>query len=104
MPRRNRREVSGAPEGDDDGELFLGDLQQRILGPGASRLDGFEVRSSINKLKRYKCPYCGGWVEPGTLHMVAVPSGSPEARRHYHSGCWTKHVKGLKPFAQARRR
>lgn len=104
MPRRNRREVSAASAGDEDGELFLGDLQQRVLGPGAARLDGFEVRSSLNKLKRYKCPYCAGWVEPGTAHMVAVPVAAPEARRHYHSGCWTRHVRGQGPLAQGRLR
>lgn len=104
MPRRNRREVPAAPEGDDDGELSIGYLQQKITGDAASRLDGFEVRTSINNLKRYKCPYCGGWVEPGKLHTVAVPVACPEARRHYHSGCWTKHVKGQKPLARAGRR
>lgn len=94
MPRRNRREPSGAPDADDGGEFFSAGLEERILGPAGARMDGFDVRTTLNKLKRYRCPYCEGWVEPGIRHMVAVPVRSPEARRHYHSGCWDKHVKG----------
>lgn len=93
MPRRNRRETSAASRGDDEGELYLEGVQERILGPGSARLEGFEVRRAVNKLKRYRCPYCEGWVEAGTDHMVALPAGTPDSRRHYHSGCWAKHVK-----------
>ena len=85
MPRRNRRGLEEVPE--------LDGLAERILGPESSRLEGFSVRSSTNKLKRYKCPYCGGWVEPGSRHLVAVPEGEPEDRRHYHTGCWAKQVR-----------
>lgn len=38
--------------------------------------------------KRYVCPGCDGPVEIGTFHLVVVPDHAPEARRHWHRGCW----------------
>jgi hypothetical protein len=95
MPRRNRRETSAASPSEDEGELYLEGVQERILGPGSARLEGFEVRRAVNKLKRYRCPYCEGWVEPGSHHIVALPAGTPDARRHFHTGCWSKHARTL---------
>jgi hypothetical protein len=85
MPRRNRRQLDEEPE--------LEGVADRILGPASVRLAGFEVRSAMSKLKRYRCPYCEGWIEPGSRHLVAVPVGAADQRRHYHSGCWAKHVR-----------
>ena len=94
MPRRNRREIS-ASQGDDDGELYLEGVQERILGPASARAEGFEVHTAVNKLKRYRCPYCEGWVEAGSHHIVALPAGTPDNRRHFHTGCWSRHAKTL---------
>ena len=94
MPRRNRRTVDEQPD--------VEGVAERVLGPASTRLDGYEVRSAVNKLKRYRCPYCEGAVEPGTRHLVAMPVGSPDERRHYHSGCWAKYVKSA-PARGARR-
>ena len=94
MPRRNRREP--------DAEQELGEVAERILGPESMRLEGYEVRNASNRLKRYRCPYCDGWIEPGSRHLVAIPAGEPDARRHYHAGCWAKQVR-TSPGRGARR-
>lgn len=69
------------------------DLKEKLLAPGAARLEGFEVRLGVTGLKRYRCPYCGGWVEPGIAHTVAFAVGAVQDRRHYHYGCWIKQAK-----------
>src|SRR5207244_9802422 len=32
--------------------------------------------------KRYLCPGCNQWIEPGTGHLVVVPLDAPDLRRH----------------------
>jgi len=39
-------------------------------------------------VKRYRCPGCNQWIEPGTGHLVVVPSDAPDLRRHWHHACW----------------
>jgi hypothetical protein len=77
-----------------DAEPQLEAVAERILGPDSLRREGFEVHIATNKLKSYRCPYCEGWIAPGSRHVVAVPVGDADARRHYHSGCWSKQIKG----------
>lgn len=72
-------------------------MADRLLGPAGARLQGFEVRSTAGKDKRYRCPYCQGFIAAGQAHLVSVPSGRPGDRRHYHPGCWTKVVRGGGP-------
>ncbi|GEM_PF-528894 len=38
--------------------------------------------------KRYLCPGCNQDLEPGTGHVVVVPRGAPDLRRHWHRPCW----------------
>jgi hypothetical protein len=40
--------------------------------------------------KRYRCPGCEHWIEPGVGHLVVVPDDAPDLRRHWHRGCWFK--------------
>lgn len=67
-------------------------IAERVLGPGWAQVEGYEVRESVQALKRYRCPYCEGWIEPGTPHLVVVPVGRSEDRRHYHTACWAKQA------------
>ena len=69
--------------------MELAEIAARIAGRPALGREGFEVRTTTGD-RRYRCPYCQGSVEPGIPHVVAFPSGQPEERRHYHSGCWVK--------------
>jgi hypothetical protein len=38
--------------------------------------------------KTYLCPGCHGDIAPGTGHLVVVPAGAPDLRRHWHHACW----------------
>jgi len=92
VPRRSRRDAGparrrrGAPV---PPAIEVAEIAARIAGSPALALEGFDVRTTTGD-RRYRCPYCQGWVEPGTAHVVAVPVGRAEDRRHYHAGCWVK--------------
>ncbi|MBA2337318.1 MAG: ATP/GTP-binding protein [Acidimicrobiia bacterium] len=45
--------------------------------------------------KRYQCPGCSGWIEPGVGHLVVVPEMAADLRRHWHRGCWWKEQRRL---------
>jgi hypothetical protein len=83
MPVKRRRGQRDPPP------VEVAEIAARIAGPPALGREGFEVRTTTGD-RPYRCPYCQGVVEPGTAHVVAFPSGRPEDRRHYHSGCWVK--------------
>jgi hypothetical protein len=38
--------------------------------------------------KTYRCPGCDHEIRPQEAHEVVVPRNDPDARRHWHSGCW----------------
>lgn len=40
--------------------------------------------------KTYLCPGCNRDIPEGMGHMVAVPNGAPDLRRHWHRACWTR--------------
>ncbi len=40
--------------------------------------------------KEYACPGCNGIIDVGVGHVVVVPDGAPDLRRHWHHGCWFK--------------
>ena len=43
-------------------------------------------------LKSYRCPGCNQEITVGTGHVVVVPLGEAESRRHWHLACWTQRV------------
>lgn len=92
MASRTRRGGSGPWKNRSGGGTDISKLEETLLGPASGRVEGFEVRRTANHQKRYRCPYCQGWVEPVTPHLVAFPSGRPEERRHYHSACWSRQA------------
>ena len=54
---------------------------------------GVEVATAVQPYaarKRYLCPGCEAWIEPGVGHLVVVPEHEPDLRRHWHRGCWFK--------------
>ncbi|MEI8002558.1 MAG: hypothetical protein WCI50_14535 [Actinomycetes bacterium] len=70
----------------------------RAPGSAAGRIvAGFEVRpvQPYQALKPYRCPGCDHEVVAGQGHVVAVPIGDAEARRHWHSSCWHREEKRL---------
>ncbi|HZP89877.1 MAG TPA: hypothetical protein VFC04_02645 [Actinomycetota bacterium] len=46
-----------------------------------------EVRR-VSGDKPYRCPGCDLEIRPSAWHLVVVPQGDPEGRRHWHEGCW----------------
>jgi hypothetical protein len=52
--------------------------------------DAVEVRriQPYQATKTYVCPGCSQDITPGTGHVVVVPVGAPDLRRHWHHPCW----------------
>jgi hypothetical protein len=46
--------------------------------------------------KTYRCPGCDHEIRPGEGHEVVVPRNDPDARRHWHSGCWFRATRAPK--------
>lgn len=67
------------------------EIAGRIVGPTWAIVEGYHVQHVLGA-KRYRCPWCEGWIEPGTAHIVAFEVGRAEERRHYHSGCWSRQA------------
>jgi len=64
--------------------------------------DAVDVRhvQPYEALKHYRCPGCDHEIRPGEGHKVVVPRADPDARRHWHSGCWqrvsTRNTRGAR--------
>ncbi|HVA74022.1 MAG TPA: hypothetical protein VNF71_05615 [Acidimicrobiales bacterium] len=43
-------------------------------------------------VKRYVCPGCQQEIAIGTGHVVVVPEGAPDLRRHWHRPCWDRRA------------
>jgi hypothetical protein len=41
-------------------------------------------------VKTYRCPGCDHEIPPGLGHEVVFPRGTPQERRHWHTGCWQR--------------
>ncbi len=78
MPRKNRR----APE-----ESSPSLRRPDSTAPGWALTTGFEVRT-VHGDKPYRCPGCDLEIRPATRHLVVVPHGALDERRHWHEGCW----------------
>jgi hypothetical protein len=87
MPRNKRAARERAPH---PGE-------PRVFGaeaPEWAELSGYEVRTSFGT-KGYRCPGCDHEVRAGVQHLVVVPRGSVEERRHWHTECWRRELRRL---------
>ena len=48
----------------------------------------YVVRPAANrKPSTYRCPLCGGFLPALSAHMLVVPEGRPQRRRHAHTEC-----------------
>jgi hypothetical protein len=51
----------------------------------------YTVRPSAGrKPATYRCPLCGGRLPALSPHMLVLPEGDPQRRRHAHSACVMK--------------
>ncbi len=46
-------------------------------------------------LKSYWCPGCNQDIAKGVGHLVVVPIGAPDDRRHWHHACWANRHRRL---------
>jgi hypothetical protein len=83
MPRRNRRnpDFFQAPERP----------PARSDAPPWAELVGYEVRQ-LGSDKVYRCPGCDHEIRVGLWHLVVIPDGDPEGRRHWHTECWRREL------------
>ena len=44
----------------------------------------------VHATKYYTCPGCNNEIAPGVGHLVVVPLGRAEDRRHWHHPCWER--------------
>ena len=89
MPRRHRRnpEYFKSPEPVDPGRTTPD-------APGWALAQGYEVRA-VGGQKSYRCPGCDHEVRAGVTHLVVVPVGDADARRHWHTECWRRELRRL---------
>jgi hypothetical protein len=55
--------------------------------PAWAQVPGCRVQQVTNE-RAYRCPGCDQMVRPGTAHLVVIPDGDVEGRRHWHTPCW----------------
>jgi hypothetical protein len=77
MPRRNRRASEQATQ----------PQMPRSAAPTWASVPGAEVRR-VSGDRPYRCPGCDLEIRPGAWHLVVVPQGAPDERRHWHERCW----------------
>lgn len=82
MPRRNRRQP----------EQPSPRPSARSSAPDWAAAPGHEVRH-VGGEKAYRCPGCDHPIRAGVWHLVVVPGGDPDARRHWHTECWRKELR-----------
>lgn len=63
--------------------------------PARGPTDDVEVRhiQPYQASKTYLCPGCNQDIPPGTGHLVVVPTGAPDLRRHWHRPCWENRAR-----------
>lgn len=86
MPRRHRRN----PEYFEPSRA--GAAPDRFDAPAWAQVGGFEVRE-VGGQKPYRCPGCDHEVRTGARHLVVVPTGDADARRHWHIECWRSELR-----------
>ena len=87
MGRKNRRGEDSAPL------RPLGSVQASQSHPDGE----WHVRTITGAAatKAYRCPGCDHEVRAGMWHLVVVPVGDVDARRHWHTECWRNELRRL---------
>ncbi|MEX0832614.1 MAG: hypothetical protein WD276_01875 [Actinomycetota bacterium] len=62
------------------------------VAPDWAAAEGHEVRI-VTADKIYRCPGCDHEVRRGVSHLVVVPLGDPQGRRHWHTECWRRELR-----------
>ena len=83
MPRRHRR----APEAP-----LAGPQRPSVDTPLWAIVPGVDVRR-LSGEKPYRCPGCDHEIRPRLAHLVVIPEGAAEERRHWHEVCWRQELR-----------
>lgn len=74
-----------------DGSAPLGEAgQERPTDPFTGAPAQVRRVQPYQAAKRYLCPGCNQDIEAGTGHLVVVPEGATDLRRHWHVACWDR--------------
>ncbi|HEX9257843.1 MAG TPA: hypothetical protein VF907_06305 [Actinomycetota bacterium] len=84
MPRKNRRASLES--------LPSPNTRPRSAPPPWAEVPGYEVRHLVGD-KEYRCPGCDHAVRPGSWHLVVIPDGAADDRRHWHTECWRQELR-----------
>jgi hypothetical protein len=88
MPRKHRRDPAyfePPPPGQG---------RPRSAAPPWADQPGYEVRQ-LQGDKPYRCPGCDHLIRAAAPHLVVVPVGDPDARRHWHTECWRRELRRI---------
>ncbi|MDQ4005777.1 MAG: hypothetical protein M3135_05685 [Actinomycetota bacterium] len=61
------------------------------MAPAWAQVQGVRVHQVTND-REYRCPGCDQMIRRGTSHLVVIPEGDLEGRRHWHSACWRQEI------------
>ncbi len=69
------------------------ELPTRRKSIAGTDLDGnrVELRFSISQ-KLYRCPACGGNIDVGEEHVLALILSPERFHQHWHESCATRHI------------
>ena len=87
MPRKNRRDPAFVQP-----PAAAAGPPRRSDPPLWALVPGYEVRQVAGD-KAYRCPGCDHEIRFGVWHLVVVPEGDPEGRRHWHTECWRRELR-----------
>src|SRR3954464_2635468 len=63
-------------------------LDRAGMGDDFDRARWYAVRAATNhKPSTYRCPLCGKFLPALSPHMLVVPEGQSQRRRHAHTNC-----------------
>ena len=87
MPRKHRRDPAYFTPPDPS-------PRPRSAAPAWAETAGYEVRQ-VQSDKPYRCPGCDHVIRLGLQHLVVVPVGDPDERRHWHTECWRRELRRM---------
>ena len=87
MPRKNRREPRVLRAAGAGGAARTRPTRRRGRRRRATR------SATVGGQKAYRCPGCDHEVRAGVWHLVVVPGGDVDARRHWHTECWRRELR-----------
>ena len=94
MPRKHRRDPRHH-----EPPSFGAAAPRRSDPPPWAIAGGYDVRQVAGD-KAYICPGCDHPVRPGLRHLVVVPVGEADERRHWHTECWRRELRRIGAYRQ----